>query len=206
MVMKKIPAPGDLDFVPIPGGDDPNLVFGVVRRQVKDGPFRSVPASVLRRLCPGRKVDAATPWMPTCYRWDVLLPPFANDEFLDPKRLCERYEEQACNNLKDLLVMITLRFPNPDRLHRTWEDVREFALERLCHERNLAVIAAMHLPVEVGSTNPPHIHLMVPARELQCFGFGPFVRPLAADAGKGIVADEWADWQKRHRSREPVGE
>ena len=96
--------------------------------------------------------------------------------------------------------MITLRFPNPDRLHRAWEDVRAFAIERLCRERNVAVIAAMHLPVEIGSTNPPHIHLMSPARELQCFGFGPFVRPFSADAGKEMIAAERGDRQRRRRS------
>lgn len=57
--MKKIPAPDGLDFVPVPGGDDPNFIFGVVRRQIKDGPVRTVPASVLKRLCPGQKVDVA---------------------------------------------------------------------------------------------------------------------------------------------------
>lgn len=56
-------------------------------------------------------------------------------------------------------------------LHRSWEDVGAFAIERLCRERNVAVIAAMHLPATVGSTNPPHIHLMAPTRELQCYGF-----------------------------------
>ena len=197
MVMKKVPAPDGLDFVPVPGGDNPDFVFGVVRRQIKHGPIQTAPTSVLRRLCPGQKVNGAAPWTPTCYRWDVLLPPHASDEFLDPKRLCEKYEEQACNNLKDLLVMITLCFPNPDRLHRAWEDVRAFALERLCRDRNAAVIGAMHLPVSVGSTNPPHIHLMSPARELQCFGFGPFVRPFSADAGKAMIAAEWTDWQQR---------
>ncbi len=197
--MKKFPAPGDLDFVPVPGGHDPNFIFGVVRRQIKDGPVRTVPASVLKRLCPGQKVDVTGPWQPSCYRWDILLPPHASDEFLDAQRLCEKYEEQACNNLKDLLVMMTFRLPNPDRLHLTWEEIRAFAVERLCRDRNVAVIAAMHLPVEVGSTNPPHIHLMAMARELQCFGFGPFVRPFAADAGKAMIGAEWADWQKRPR-------
>lgn len=204
MVMKKFPVPGDLDFVPVPGGDDPDFIFGVVRRQIKDGPVRTVPASVIKRLCPGQKVEISAPWAPTCLRWDVLLPSHANDEFLDPKRLCEKYEEQACNKLKDLLVMITLRFPNPDRLHRAWEDVRAFALERLCRERNVAVIAAMHLPVTVGSTNPPHIHLMAPARELQCYGFGPFVRPFSADAGKAMIAAEWSEWQNRPLNGDPA--
>jgi len=199
MVMKKFPAPGDLDFVPVPGGDAPDFVFGVVRRQIKDGTVRTVPTSVLKRLCPGQKVDVAGAWMPSCYRWDVLLPPRASDEFLDPKTLCEKYEEQACKNLKDLLVMMTFRLPNPDRLHLAWENMRAFALERLCRERNVAVIAALHLPVEVGSTNPPHIHLMAMARELQCYGFGPFVRPFSADAGKAMIAAEWADWTNRAR-------
>lgn len=197
MVMMKFPVPGDLDFVPIRGGNDPNFIFGVVRRRIKNGPVRTVPASVLKRLCPGEKVDVAVTWQPSCYRWDVLLPPRASDEFLDPKKLCEKYEEQACNDLKDLFVMMTFRLPNPDRLHLAWEDIRAFAVERLCRERNLAVIAAMHLPVEVGSTNPPHVHLMAMARELHSFGFGPFVRPFSADAGKAMIGAEWADWQKR---------
>jgi len=204
--MKKFPAPGDLDFVPVPGGHDPNFIFGVVRRQIKDGPVRSVPASVLKRLCPGQKVDVTGQWEPSCYRWDVLLPPRASDEFLDPKRLCEKYEEQACNNLKDLLVMMTFRLPNPDRLHLAWEDIRAFAIKRLCQDRNVAVIAAMHLPVEVGSTNPPHVHLMAMARELQCFGFGPFVRPFSADAGKAMIGAEWAEWQKRPGSSDALAD
>ena len=62
------------------------------------------------------------------------------------------------------------------------------------------LLARLHLPVTVGSTNPPHIHLMAPARELQCYGFGPFVRPFAADAGKAMIAAEWAEWQRRSRS------
>ena len=75
MVMKKFPAPGDLDYVPVPGGGDPDFVFGVVRRQIKDGPVRTVPTSALKRLCPGHIIDVAAPWVPSCYRWDVLLPP-----------------------------------------------------------------------------------------------------------------------------------
>jgi len=197
MEMKKRPAPDGLDFVPVDGGSDPNLVFGVVRRRIGKGAIQTAPASVLRRLSPGRKADVAAPWEPTCYRWDVLLPPMAHDDCLDPKRLCEKYEEQACEGLKDLLVMMTIRFPDADRLHAIWEDVRSFARERLCRERNLAVIAAFHLPVQIGSTNPPHVHLMTLARELKSYGFTDFVRPFAADPGKAIFAAEWAEWRAR---------
>lgn len=199
MAMKKCPALGDLDYVPVPGGN-PGLVFGVVRRQIKGGPIHTVPISVLRRLCPGRKTDITAPWVPSCYRWDVLLPPQANDDCLDPKHLCEKYEEQAFDGLKDLLVMTTIRFPDADRLHQIWEDVRSFTREHLCRNRNLAVIAAMHLPIQVGSTNPPHVHLMAMARELKSYGFGDLVRPFAADAGKAMIAAEWADWQTRRGS------
>src|SRR3546814_18068769 len=84
----------------------------------------------------------------------------AHDDCLDPKRLCEQYEAQACEGLKDLLVMMTIRFPDADRIHAIWEDVRAFARERLCRERNLAVIAAFHLPVQFGSTIPTPVPLL----------------------------------------------
>src|SRR3546814_3037494 len=53
----------------------------------------------------------------------------------------------------------------------------------------------LHLPVQIGSTNPPHVHLMALARELKAYGFADFVRPFAADAGKAMFAAEWAEWQ-----------
>src|SRR3546814_10512293 len=108
----------------------------------------------------------------------------AHDDFLDPKRLCEQYEAQACEGLKDLLVMMTIRFPDADRIHAIWEDVRAFARERLCRERNIAVIAAFHLPVQIGSTNQTNVHLMALASELKAYGFADFVRSFEADAGK----------------------
>lgn len=187
----KRPAPPGLDFVPVEGGPD-RLTFGVVRRQVGNGPTQTVHQSVLRRLSPGHAGQSSDPWQPNCYRYDVLLPSNAPDECLNPRGLCDLYEKQAFDTIKDLVVMATLRFPSPDRLHHEWENVRAFARERLSKERQLAVIAAMHLPVLIGSTNPPHIHLMMPARELHSFGFGELVRPLATDRGKQILADELA--------------
>lgn len=189
----KRPAPAGLDFVAVPGGPE-CLTFGVGRRQIGSGPTQTIGKMISRRLCPGRTVALTEAWDPSCYRSDVLLPPNAMDECLDPRRLCELYEEQAFAGLKDLVVMATLRFPDPDRLHHVWEDVRTFARERLCNQRHLAVVAAMHLPVTVGSTNPPHIHLMMPARELRSFGFGEFVRPLVSDQGKQILAAELAQY------------
>lgn len=183
------PAFGNRNFVAVKDGPA-NLTFGVVRRQIAGGPKQNVPSTIFRRLHPGGSAKIEEPWHPTCYRWDVLLPPHASDEYLDPERLCRTYEAQAFSDLQDLVVMATLRFPNADRLHTTWEDLRAFARNRLCEQRSLAVVAAMHLPIQVGSTNPPHIYLMALARELKGYGFAKFVRPLASDKGKAILADE----------------
>ncbi|MCW2390897.1 hypothetical protein M2336_002669 [Sphingobium sp. B1D7B] len=189
----KRPAPAGLDFVPVEGGPD-CLTFGVVRRQIGNGPIHTTHEAILRRLCPGGRAKPAEPWRPSCYRHDVLLPPKAPDECFNPKVLCDLYEKQSFGKIKDLVVMATLRFYSPDRLAHEWEAVRAFAHERLCNERHLAVVAVMHLPVLVGSTNPPHMHLMIPARELHSFGFGELVRPLATDRGKQILTDELAEW------------
>jgi hypothetical protein len=187
----KRPAPPGLDFVPVEGGPA-TMTFGVVRRQIGKGPVQTAHQAVLRRLCPGGAATLADSWQPNCYRCDVLLPPKAPDDCLDPKALCDLYEKHSFEGIKDLVVMATLRLQSPDRLHQEWEAVRAFAHDRLCKERHLAVVAVMHLPVLVGSTNPPHIHLMMPARELHSFGFGELVRPLATDRGKQILADELA--------------
>ena len=189
----KRPAPKGLDFVPVEGGPD-RLTFGVVRRQIATGPTQTAGETILRRLCPGMGASVSESWKPSCYRWDVLLPANAPDTCSDPKQLCDLYEAQAFDTIKDLVVMATLRFPDPDRLHQTWEQVRAFAHERLCTQRHLAVVAVMHLPVLIGSTNPPHVHLMMPARELRTYGFGELVRPLATDKGKQILADELAQF------------
>ena len=42
MVMKKCPALEGLDYVPVTGGDDANLSFGVVRRQINNGPVQTL--------------------------------------------------------------------------------------------------------------------------------------------------------------------
>ena len=185
-------APAGLDFVPVAGGPA-NLVFGVVRRAIKNGPEHNVPDTVLRRLRPGQ-TNNSVDWAPGCYRSDVLLPPAAPDALYTPKALCERYEADAFDALKDLVVMLTLRFPDADRLHTIWEEVRAFAYEHFCLQRSLAVIAAMHLPSARGSTNTPHVHLMIPARKLQSWGFSDCIRPRASEQGKAIVHEELVQW------------
>lgn len=197
-------APAGLDYVPVPGSN-PLLVFGVVR-SVLAGVTMSALLAVFRRLFPVAKpADAEKPWpKPTCYRHDVLLPPGTSDDYLDPEVLCRAYAAQGFEGLKDLVVITTVRFPETEtappklKLHEAWELARSFAYQRLTLDRNLAVVIAMHLPRRAAQRDlAPHCHIMALARELGPTGFGNFIRPLAADAGRQLMDEEWAAWCER---------
>lgn len=196
------PALEGLDYVPIPGSD-PNLVFGVIRA-VLAGVATTALMAVFRRLFPvGQPDDPEKPWpRPTCYRHDVLLPPWAPTDYLDPQTLCRAYGAQGWDGVKDLVVIASFRFPETVAtpptmtLATAYELVRAFAYQRLAVERNLATVIAMHVPGRAGQEGlPPHIHVMSLARVLGATGFGTFVRPLASDAGRKVVEDEWAEWR-----------
>jgi hypothetical protein len=186
-----------MDYVAIPGSN-PDLSFGVVRRELKGRVFNTIEA-VLRRLRPlGATPHPEEDWLPTCYRADVLLPPGAEDRLSTPKALCEAYEAQAFPGIKDLLIVVTLRFPGAEQpLHEIWEEVRAFALD-LARSKGVAAIVAMHVPALAGKPGRPvHGHIMLPARKLERYGFGEFLPSLACDGGREIVEKAWADRSTR---------
>lgn len=194
---RKLPPIVGMDYVAIPGSN-PNLSFGVVRRELKGLTFNTGEA-VLRRLRPVGGIGGShEQWVATCYRADVLLPPGAEDRLTSAKALCEAYEDQAFVGIKDLLIIVTLRFPSfPGALHGIWEEVRAFALEFAC-TRSVAAVLAMHVPALAGRVGRwPHVHVMIPARRLERYGFGEFLRPLACDAGRDIFDDAWQTWSTR---------
>jgi hypothetical protein len=184
-----------MDYVVI-AGSDPNLTFGVIRRELKGRVFDTRDA-VLRRLRPVGGPPPAGGWPPTCYRSDVILPPGASDRLRDPKALCDAYEEEAFPGIKDLLIIVTLRFPQATTtLHEIWEDVRGFAAS-LAYERQVAAILAMHVPARAGKSGHPHLHILIPARRLERFSFGEFLRPLASDRGRDIIEAAWKTWSAK---------
>ena len=160
---------------------------------------------------PGRQpADPEKPWPePTCFKWDVLLPPWASADYLDPQTLCRAYGAQGWDGVKDLVVIASFRMPETVSepptmsLPTAYGLVRSFAYQKLALERKLAVVA-MHVPGRAGSDGlPPHGHVMALARELGPAGFGSFVRPLATDAGRKIIEAEWAAWRAAHSASAP---
>jgi hypothetical protein len=202
---KKHKAPPGLDYAPITGPTS-TLGFGIV--QATNGDENSATSAVFRRLYPVLRPDHPNaPWLqPTCFRHDVLLPPGASDELWCARRLTQAYDEQGFS-LKDLVVVVTLRFPEVElrpqvmRLHEAWEMARSFAIDRLVRIYGTAAICIMHVPARAARPGPPHVHILVPARELLPSGFGKFARPLATDEGREIMDIEWEAWRTRAGSR-----
>jgi hypothetical protein len=53
----------------------------------------------------------------------------------------------------------------------------------------------MHVPALAGKAGRwPHVHVMIPARRLERFGFGEFLPSLACDGGRDIVEAAWEAW------------
>jgi len=194
---RKLPPIVGMDYVAIPG-TNPNLSFGVIRRELKGRVFHTGEA-VLRRLRPVGNVGGADQeWVPTCHRADILLPSGSEDRFKTAKALCSTYEEQAFHGIKDLLIVVTLRFPAAATpLHEIWEDVRAFALD-FSRSRQVASILAMHVPALAGKSGRAlHVHILMPARKLERYGFGEFLPALACDKGREIVERAWAEHSTR---------
>lgn len=199
---KKHAAPPGLDYEPVTGACE-DLSFGVVQTDPGAAHSKTAAGAIFRRLYPVLKPeDPAQPWLrPTCFRWDVLLPAGADDEWHDPQRLARAYDEQGFS-LKDLVVVITLRFPEVEvlpqamKLHDAWETARAFTLERLVRIHNVAAVCVMHVPARAARAGAPHVHVLIPAREVLVTGFGKFARPLATDEGRELLDTEWAAWRE----------
>ena len=205
MATRKHSAPPGLDYAPVTGTIE-DMSFGVIQATPGDEQTSTAEGAIFRRLYPILKpADPVQPWsQPTCYRQDVLLPAGANDEWSDPQRLARAYDEQGFS-LKDLVVIVTLRFPAVEmlpqgmKLHEAWEMARAFTLERLVRVHNVAAICAMHVPARAARPGAPHVHVLVPAREVLPTGFGKFARPLATDEGRELLDLEWAAWREDSR-------
>lgn len=202
MAAMKHKAPPGLDYSPL-SGELEDLSFGVI--QTSDGGKETYTAegAIFRRLYPVLKPDdPALPWsQPSCFHCDVLLPAGASDELWNAQRLARAYDEQGFS-LKDLVVIVTLRFPEVEtlpqtmKLHEAWEVARAFTLQRIVRVYGVAAVCTMHVPARAARPGAPHVHVLVPARELLPSGFGKFARPLATDEGREIMDKEWAAWRK----------
>jgi hypothetical protein len=195
---KKLKAPPGLDYQPVTG-DVEHVSFGVAQ---SSGDITITAEQFIgRRAFPVMKPkDLTLPWpKSTCYKLDVQLPQGASDELWDPQRLAQAYDRQCFSAIRDLVVIVTLRFPEVDqgrmRLHEAWRLGWGFA-DKLVHDHKVAVVGAMHVPAHAAKPGYPHLHLLIPARQLLPSGFGKFARPLATDEGRAIVEKAWVAWRE----------
>lgn len=200
----KMPPPG-LDYLPVIGATD-NLSFGIVQAEpVGGGAQVTAESAVFKRMYPVlRPEDPKAAWInPTCFMHSVQLPPGASDELWSAQRLARAYDEQGYQ-LRDVIVIVTLRFPEAEvippalRLHEAWQTSQDFVRQRIVSEHGVAAISVMHVPARAARPGSPHVHVMVPARELLPSGFGKFARPLGTDEGRAIMDFEWASWRREN--------
>jgi len=197
---RKHKAPPGLDYDPI-AGETGTLSFGII--QAMEGAPNTAEGALFRRLYPVLKpADASLAWeRPTCFRHEVILPPAASDDLWDPQRLARAYDEQGFS-VKDVMVIVTLRYPEVEttpqkmRLHEAWDNAAIFAWSKIVQPYNVAAVCVMHVPARAARPGAPHVHIMVPARELLPSGFGRFARPLATEEGRDIMDREWGAWRK----------
>ncbi|MDE2172320.1 MAG: hypothetical protein KGJ57_23350 [Sphingomonadales bacterium] len=180
----------------------PGIGWGVLRRNLSSGKNAGVENNLVEfAWLKAHPVAAARPahhghaWQPTA-TVDVLLPEGAPSELLDVRRLAERYEADAFVGIKDLAVLATFKIDKPGQILNMWADVRAFARFFFCEERNMAVAAFLHVPSRSGVKRAAHIHLVAPARELDCEGFGAFCRPFVSDAGASVMVKAWSVWKR----------
>lgn len=198
-------APPGLDYRPVLGDMD-CLSFGVIQADGgAAGAANTAEGAVFKRMFPICKpADPLAPWTrPTCFMWGVLLPPGASDELWDAQLLARTYDQQGFS-LRDLVVIVTLRFPEAEmvpaklRLHEAWQLTQGFVWSRIVLTYNVGAISTLHVPARSGRPGPPHVHVMVPARELLPTGYGQFVRPLATEEGRLIMEREWSAWRQEY--------
>lgn len=173
---------------------EPDLTFGVLRRTFKQQKNDLV-AYVHGKLHPialPAKVGECD-WSPTAARHEVLLPRGATDLLADPQVLAETFERHAVPDQRDLAVVLKVTLAATRPLHEGWEAVRAFAGEALVRDHGLAVVIILHAPFLSGTRtpNPPHIHVVAPARKLTLAGFAAFC-DIAKDGAHAPLAAKWA--------------
>ena len=106
--------------------------------------------------------------------------------------LLDRYDRTLPSYEQHAFVQMKFTLVHDEPLHVGWERVRAFALQYLAGERRLAAVLVLHNPGAAGSGNAPHIHVIVPARQLTANRFGATDKRLCLNQGQGEC---WGAWQ-----------
>lgn len=190
---------GDYSSVPLflwfPPGDDRTFLAGVLRKTYKAHSNTAL-GFIRQKLHPIEAVDGSE-WSPSAEDHEIVLPPGASDADRDISALAQRFDAAALPHKQSLLVYLTLRFPEHASLQRGWELGRAFAFRNLALKRGLATVIVQHAPHRMGSSNPPHLHLLILPRVLNGLGFGVFDDSITNDAGLEQLYGEWVRFSRR---------
>lgn len=134
----------------------------------------------------------------SCHRYETLIPPGATEMLRELSAIARRYETQRLPEMRDLMILFTVRFKPGSTFHAQFEAARSFAWAKLCVERRLAVTLVQHQPGLSGyAEGKPHVHMLIFARELHDSNFLGFT-PLLKGPPKAVLAAEWAAWPGRN--------
>lgn len=142
---------------------------------------------IQKKLTPG-----SDPEFGQALRADLVLPKAASGEYMNLAFLLDRFDRTLPSYEQHAFVQMKFTLLGDEPLHVGWERVRAFALQYLAGERRLAAVLVLHNPGVAGSGNAPHIHVIVPARQLTANGFGATDKGLCSDRGQ---EECWAAWQ-----------
>ena len=122
---------------------------------------------------------------------DLVLPRRAPGDYWDIAHLLGRFDATLPAFERHAFVQVKIGLPEDEPLHVGAEKVRAFARRHFAIERRLAAIIVTHAPAIAGSSNQPHIHVIVPARELGPNGFGITLHRLCSDSGQQEAWEAW---------------
>lgn len=122
---------------------------------------------------------------------DLVLLRRAPGDYWDIFHLLARFDASLPAFERHAFVQVKIGLPDTEPLHVGAEKVRSFARRHFATERRLAAILVTHAPGVAGSSNTPHVHVVVPARELGPNGFGVTVHRLCSDSGQQEAWEAW---------------
>lgn len=127
----------------------------------------------------------------TAARVEVLLPPEAPEEYLDPDFLARNFDAGIEDLGPTAYVQVTMRFPNAVNLHGPYERCREWFRDTFVLPRKVPVLLVLHAPHQAGSDNPPHVHGLVLPRSLFRFGWNGPDLTLGNDKDYNKILKSW---------------
>lgn len=151
-----------------------------------DGPRAGIAPWIEKKMRPGDDPDYGA-----AVDTSLVVPRRAPGDYWDIAHLLARFDETLPSFERHAFVQVKIGLPADEPLHVGAEKVRAFARRHFAIERRLAAIIVTHAPALAGSSNQPHVHVIVPSRELGPNGFGVTSYRLCSDSGQQEAWEAW---------------